>query len=64
MDMVNIDGLIIENTQEIGLITKCMELVSSLGPMAESTRENITMIRNKDMVFSHGQMVDNMMDIG
>ena len=64
MDMVNIDGLIIENTQETGSITKCMELVCSLGPTAESTRENIMMTRNKDMVFSHGQMVDNMMAIG
>ena len=64
MVMESINGLMEENSQVIGSVTKCMDKVSSLGPMDESIKETISMTKNKDMVFSHGQMVVNMMAHG
>lgn len=64
MDRENIDGQIIGNIQEIGSIIKCMEQVFLHGLMAENTKVNILMTKNKVMVCLLGQMEDNMMDIG
>ena len=64
MVMEDIDGLTEENIVVIGNATKCMDKVSSLGLMAEDTKDSIMTIRNKDMVFSPGQMEDNMIAIG
>ena len=41
-----------------------MEQVSSLGPMVENMRVNISTTRNKVTVYSLGQMDDNMMGSG
>jgi hypothetical protein len=41
-----------------------MEGVFLLGLMVENTMENISMIKSKVMVFSHGQMEGNMKVIG
>ena len=64
MDMVNIDGLTVVNTLVIGSAIKCTALVSSLGLMEENMKVNISMIKNKGMVYLLGQMVGNMMAIG
>jgi hypothetical protein len=41
-----------------------MEQVSSLGPMVENMKVNISTTRNKVMVYSHGQMDVNTMVSG
>ena len=58
--MVNIDGLIIESILVIGLTIKCMELVFLLGLTEENMKEIISMTKSKVMVYSRGQMGDNM----
>ena len=64
MVMVNINGLMEENTSEIGYVIKCMEKVFSHGKMGGNIKETIMMIKNRDMEYSPGLMVDNTMDNG
>ena len=61
MVMESINGLMEENSQVIGFVTKCMDKVFSLGPMVESIKVIISMTKNRDMVFLHGLMVVNTM---
>ena len=56
MGWVCIHGLIKGNTMESGRIIRCTVRESLLGKMAESMMESTLMIRNKDMVYLHGQM--------
>jgi hypothetical protein len=64
MDTEDTNGPIIENMKEAGSPTRCMVAVSSLGLTEESMKESTTTIRNKDTVYSHGRMEDNMMVTG
>jgi hypothetical protein len=49
---------------ENGLTIKCMVKAFSLGLMVEFTMVSTMMTRNKDMVFSLGQMAESMKDTG
>lgn len=64
MVMVLINGLTTENTLEIGSIIKCTELVSSHGLMVENMMVSTMMTRNRDTVYSLGQIIDNTMATG
>ena len=60
----NTNGQMVENSQVIGCAIKCMVRVYSLGLTEEDMKETTMMIKSKDMVFSYGLMVDNMMEPG
>ena len=62
--MANINGQMAGNTQDIGLIIKCMEKVHFHGKMVEYMKEIISMIKKKEMEYSLGQMAANIMDNG
>jgi len=61
---VNIIGLTAENTMDYGSITRWKEVEFSLGLMEEDTKVIMLMIKRKVMVFSTGQMVENMKEDG
>ena len=64
MEMEDTGGRMEGNTVAIGFVTKCMAKVFLHGLMAENTKVNTMMIRNKGTEFSHGPMVGSMTDIG
>ena len=47
-----------------GSIIICMAQVFTLGKMVECTKAIISTIKNMASVFTHGQMVDNIMECG
>jgi len=57
-------GQTIDAIRVFGKITKCTELEYLPGLMEESIRVTILMIKNKEGVFSLGQMGGNMMENG
>merc|ERR1712007_135729 len=56
MVMVIIYGVINVNTTVSGNEIRCMELVFSLGVMAEPTKEGMSMTKSMVMAFSNGLM--------
>jgi len=64
MEMEDIDGQMEGNTVVIGSAIRCMAKGYLHGLMAENMKGNITMIKNKVMEFSLGQMVGNTMVTG
>lgn len=64
MEKDAINGQMDDLIQEIGFKIKCMAKVCLLGLMAEFTKANMYMIKNRDMVFSHGQMGEPIKGIG
>mmetsp|Transcript_19148 Transcript_19148/g.2611 ORF Transcript_19148/g.2611 Transcript_19148/m.2611 type:complete len:103 (-) Transcript_19148:233-541(-) len=70
-----INGLMAENTKEIGKIIKCMDTVYSHGPMKEvkNMKETTLKIKEKDMenftgptaefTVVYGEMVNNMVKV-
>ena len=63
-DTENTNGPMVENSQETGYAIRCMEVVFSLGLMAEDIKVSTTMTKNKVMEFSRGQMEENTMGHG
>ena len=63
-DTVSINGLMEENSLEIGFAIRCMEKDFLLGPMVEDTRASIMMTKNKGTAFSLGQMEESTMALG
>ena len=64
MEMEDIDGPMEENIVVIGFVIRCMDKAFLLGLTVENMKDNITMIKNKVMVFSRGQTVGNTMATG
>ncbi len=54
MEKEHIFGEIKEFTMEIGDLIKWMVLENFIGLMVENTKENIVMIKKKDMEYSNG----------
>lgn len=57
-DLVTMFGQMVDNMKEFGKVIKCMVRVSFYGLIKENTKANMSWIKNKDMVFSLGQIVD------
>jgi hypothetical protein len=64
MDRASTHGLIAEHIKGSGRITRCKEMVTSAGPMAEITWGSIMMIRKKDSAYLPGQTKESTQDIG
>ncbi len=64
MGQVPIYGKTVVNTMEIGTTTTCMALVFICGMMVGNTKVNIMKTKNKDMVYTHGQMEEGTKDTG
>jgi len=60
----NIDGLMAEAIMENGETIRCMVKAFSPGLMAEDMKESTLKIKNRDSVYSFGQMVANILANG
>ena len=61
MVMESTNGLMEENSLVIGYAIRCMGRVYLPGLMEEDMKVTITMIKNRELECSYGQMVGNMM---
>ena len=57
-------GLIRGSMKEIGCLIRCKEEELLHGVMGECMKENIMMTRNRDMVYSLGQIIENTQEDG
>lgn len=64
MEEESIPGMMVESTKEIGKIIIWMVMVLILGKMDVNMKDSIKKIRNMVVEFTHGQMEENMMEIG
>jgi len=58
MALVFSNGRMVPNIMANGEIIKCTEKANFVGPMAESTMESTSMIRNMVREFTHGLMAE------
>lgn len=63
-EWANISGLTRKITREAGLRTKCMVEVLLYGLMERNMKASLSMIREKDMVFSPGKTAGSIKDPG
>lgn len=64
MDMVFINGLMVENIKVIGRIIKWTDMVHLLGQMVENMKEIMLRIKSTDMESSNGQIRESIKETG